>query len=160
MINQSIITLTTQLEIAIANLNDSRTGENPSVRDEFQELAQDDMLAQIIKHGLLRIQRNNEQDAVVIRTLEQAESTRLKNMDVISRVVHWHEPPVHIPNGNICVERIDLPELVLKAAARSAVKNRHLSTLKPPRNFERKLLLVNSTDLVPTSTVRIWHPRK
>ena len=82
------------------------------VRDEFQELAQEDMLAQIIKHGLLRIQRNNEQDAVVIRTLEQAESTRLKNMDVISRVVHWHEPPVHIPNGNICVERIDLPELV------------------------------------------------
>jgi hypothetical protein len=37
VINQSIITLTTQLEIARANLNDSKTGEKPSVRDEFQE---------------------------------------------------------------------------------------------------------------------------
>lgn len=37
VINQSIITLTTELEIAKANLDDSRTGEKPSVRDEFQE---------------------------------------------------------------------------------------------------------------------------
>merc|ERR1712129_614217 len=44
-------------------------------------------------------------------SLEQAETIRLNNMDVISRITHWNEPPVRIPNdgGTIDVQKIPLP---------------------------------------------------
>ncbi|CAJ1934961.1 unnamed protein product [Cylindrotheca closterium] len=74
---------------------------------EFAELSENDRLAEIMQKGLLAL------NDVPITSLEQAESIRLKNMDVISRITHWNEPPVRIPNGTINVQKIALPQNVL-----------------------------------------------
>ena len=84
------------------------------IRNEFHELSNEEVLMEVLTHGLLRVQSNNEQDFVTIRSLEQAESIRLKNMDILSRIVHWHEPPVLIPKGSIGVQKIELSDLIRK----------------------------------------------
>jgi predicted sulfurtransferase/23S rRNA-/tRNA-specific pseudouridylate synthase len=76
------------------------------VQDEFQELSKIDVLQDILKRGLLRVNRQR------IGSLQEAESLRLRNMDTISRVLHWHEPPVHIPNHGIPVQKMSLPKEV------------------------------------------------
>jgi 23S rRNA-/tRNA-specific pseudouridylate synthase len=79
------------------------------LQGEFAELAQIDTLATILRRGLLRV---NDR---AITSLEEAESLKLKNMDVIGRVAHWHEPPVHLPRGDIAVHKIALPDRVQEA---------------------------------------------
>jgi predicted sulfurtransferase/23S rRNA-/tRNA-specific pseudouridylate synthase len=74
------------------------------LREEFSELSDMDYLSTVMERGLLRV--NNEK----ITTLEQAENLKLKNMDVVSRIVHWHEPPVHIPADCIGVQKMTLPK--------------------------------------------------
>jgi 23S rRNA-/tRNA-specific pseudouridylate synthase len=63
-------------------------------------LAKPQVFQNTLNGGLLRL--NNEpltKDTIF---------TKLKNMDVISRIVHWHEPPVKTP-GTIRVEKVALP---------------------------------------------------
>ena len=77
------------------------------LQHEFQELASPEHLEAILESGLLRLN-----DDTAIRSLEQAEQTRLKNMDVIRRIVHWHEPPVLVPES-IGSTKISLSQEVL-----------------------------------------------
>ncbi|KAL3941925.1 MAG: hypothetical protein SGBAC_003781, partial [Bacillariaceae sp.] len=79
----------------------------PVLQTEFAELSKKERLVEIIQNGLLYLN-----DAPIV-SLEQAESMKLKNMDVISRITHWNEPPVRIPNGDIDVQTIPLPQTVL-----------------------------------------------
>jgi 23S rRNA-/tRNA-specific pseudouridylate synthase len=78
----------------------------PVLQNEYSELAKTERLEKIFRRGLLRL--NGEK----VTSLEQAESLKLKNMDVISRIVHWHEPPIQVPSGNIGVEKVELPDTV------------------------------------------------
>ena len=76
------------------------------LQHEFQELASSEHLEAILENGLLRL------NDTTIESLEQAEQTRLKNMDVIRRIVHWHEPPVLVPES-IGIKKISLSQAVL-----------------------------------------------
>lgn len=74
------------------------------VKDEFIELSKPGVLDGVLDRGLLCV--NGEPV-----TLENA-GIGLKTGDTISRVVHWHEPPVLVPE-RISVQKVPLPEAVL-----------------------------------------------
>ena len=72
------------------------------LQSEFAELAKPKVFQDMLDGELLRL--NDEpltKDTVY---------TKLKNMDVISRIVHWHEPPMKTPD-TISVEKVALPTL-------------------------------------------------
>jgi predicted sulfurtransferase/23S rRNA-/tRNA-specific pseudouridylate synthase len=75
------------------------------IQKQFVELARPEVIRQVLEHGLLRV--NSE-------TLSAASASdlQLKMSDTISRVVHWHEPPVLVPH-EIGVEKVSLPSSVL-----------------------------------------------
>lgn len=76
------------------------------MQTEFSELAKTDRLSEILERGLLRV------NATRVTSVELAESLRLKNMDVIDRIVHWHEPPVLVPANQLGVQKVFLPDVV------------------------------------------------
>ena len=73
------------------------------LQEEYAELGDTPKLIKILQLGLLRV------NDVPVITLFDAESLKLKNMDVISRILHWHEPPVTIPHERIGVQKVVLP---------------------------------------------------
>jgi 23S rRNA-/tRNA-specific pseudouridylate synthase len=75
------------------------------VQKQFVELARPEVIRQVLEHGLLRV--NSE-----IVSIASASDLQLKMSDTISRVVHWHEPPVLVPH-TIGVEKVSLPLSVL-----------------------------------------------
>ena len=76
------------------------------VQNQFNELAQPKVMEQVLSHRLLKV---NEK----VVTALNASDVQLKSSDTISRILHWHEAPVIVPN-NIAVQRISLPTSVLK----------------------------------------------
>ena len=72
------------------------------IQEEFADVAND--LDNVLQHGLLRVN-----DSIVVRD----NNTKLKNMDTIQRLVHWHEPPVLVP-PEISVQKLQLPGAVVK----------------------------------------------
>lgn len=74
------------------------------VQQEFVDLARPEVVRQVLENGLLRV--NGEK-----LTISTASDRQLKMSDTISRVVHWHEPPVFVPQ-EIAVTKIALPPLV------------------------------------------------
>jgi 23S rRNA-/tRNA-specific pseudouridylate synthase len=74
------------------------------LREEFAELAKDEVFQPMLEQGLLRLNDEPLTSGTVF--------TKLKNMDVISRIVHWHEPPVETPRV-IHVQKVDLPQAVI-----------------------------------------------
>ena len=71
---------------------------------EFAELAKEEVFRPMLELGLLRL--NDEP------LTSETVFSKLKNMDVISRVVHWHEPPIQTPEV-IHVQKLDLPPAVV-----------------------------------------------
>ena len=45
--------------------------------------------------------------------LDDANQYKLKNMDIIDRIVLWHEPPVYLPQPRIDVQKIMIPKQLL-----------------------------------------------
>jgi predicted sulfurtransferase/23S rRNA-/tRNA-specific pseudouridylate synthase len=74
------------------------------VQEEFVDVAKD--LDNILQNGLLRVNNTT--------VLSREHDVKLKNMDTIQRLVHWHEPPIVVPIS-ISVQHIELPEAVKKA---------------------------------------------
>ena len=85
------------------------------LRSEFKDLSDSEYTSQLMAKGLIQLNGVPVRcEAVGLdgdRTGVSA-STVLKNMDVISRVVDWHEPPVMVPES-ISVEKIELPANVI-----------------------------------------------
>jgi len=79
------------------------------LQDEFPESAETEILQNVLESRLMRV---NEK---IISSVKEAETFILKNMDVIRRIVHWHEPPVHLPDPKISVKRKQLPRRVQEA---------------------------------------------
>jgi predicted sulfurtransferase len=70
------------------------------LQSEFAELGKPHVFQDMLEGGLLRLNdKPLTKDTVY---------TKLKNMDVISRIVHWHEPPMKTPD-TISVEKVALP---------------------------------------------------
>jgi len=76
------------------------------IQKEFVDLARPEVIRQVLRNGLLRV--NAEKLSIA-----SASDLQLKMSDTISRVVHWHEPPVLVPN-EIGVEKIPLPPSVIQ----------------------------------------------
>ena len=81
------------------------------LRTEFADLAEDGHTSQLMAKGLIQLNGVPVRcEAIALdgdRTGVSA-SSNLKNMDKISRVVHWHEPPVMVPES-ISVQKVELP---------------------------------------------------
>lgn len=71
------------------------------VRQEFVDVHND--LDNVLSHGLLRVNH------IVV---SRENNVILKNMDIIQRLVHWHEPPVLVPR-TISVQHLRLPPAVI-----------------------------------------------
>ena len=87
------------------------------LQSEFHELSDTERLEALFKKSLVKVNGipvNSE--AALMRGVEAtkalSQDVPLKNMDVISRVTHWHEPPVEVPE-KICVKKVSLPQAVL-----------------------------------------------
>ena len=93
--------------------NSSKNDDNDNISSSSQLL----LLQETMRNNLLswnNIPVNNE-DALRCGINGGAVSSdkKLKNMDVLSRIVHWHEPPVLVPS-TIKVTRLELPQSVRK----------------------------------------------
>eukprot|EP00797_Seminavis_robusta_P010175 Sro174_g076540.2 (806) ;mRNA; r:13314-15731 len=73
------------------------------VKEEFHELSKPGVLDRLLEHGLLRV------NDVPVTT--QNAGTGLMTGDTISRIVHWHEPPVIVPES-ISVQKVGLSDAV------------------------------------------------
>lgn len=71
------------------------------LKDEFIDLSKPENMKRILEHKLLRL---NGQPVESV----EASGTLLKQGDLISRLVHWHEAPVIVP-AQLDVEKITLP---------------------------------------------------
>jgi predicted sulfurtransferase/23S rRNA-/tRNA-specific pseudouridylate synthase len=77
------------------------------------ETEAENTLRVLLRKGLIRVNGNP------IKSLDEANSYKLKNMDVIDRIVHWHEPPIHLPSETIEVQKIPIPQEFLSASSKT-----------------------------------------
>eukprot|EP00978_Attheya_sp_CCMP212_P028254 scaffold97133_cov54-Attheya_sp.AAC.1 len=78
--------------------------------NEFADLSSSEVLANVIHHGLLSVNGGTVSNAIRNDNSTQSVtrgSEILRNMDVLRRILHWHEPPVLVP------ERISVQKVVL-----------------------------------------------
>ncbi|OEU11931.1 pseudouridine synthase, partial [Fragilariopsis cylindrus CCMP1102] len=54
------------------------------------------ILRQLLTNGLIRVN-----GIAIARTFDEANDYKLKNMDIIDRIIHWHEPPIFLPSLQI-----------------------------------------------------------
>lgn len=87
------------------------------LQSEFHELAQTERLELLFKKSLIKLNGipvNSE--AALLKGVDSnkalSQDISLKNMDVITRLTHWHEPPVVVPEI-IEVKKIDLPKEIV-----------------------------------------------
>jgi predicted sulfurtransferase/23S rRNA-/tRNA-specific pseudouridylate synthase len=73
--------------------------------EEFVDLSRPAVAQKIIDLGLLRV---NDQPVLAANACH----TLLKSSDVVSRIVHWHEAPVIVPD-TIAVQGVSLPGVVV-----------------------------------------------
>lgn len=88
------------------------------LQTEFHELADIKRLDLLFKNSLVTLNGIpvNSEDALMKGVDSKkafSQDTVLKNMDIISRVVHWHEPAVLVPE-KIEVQRLTIPSEVVK----------------------------------------------
>lgn len=75
------------------------------LKAEFNGFDDDAMNKSMVSRSLIRI------NDVPITTNQDYRPTLLRNMDSISRIVHWHEPPVVVPES-ISVNKVIVPDAV------------------------------------------------
>jgi 23S rRNA-/tRNA-specific pseudouridylate synthase len=87
------------------------------LQSEFHELGNPERLQLMFQKSLIRVNGipvNGE--AALFKGVDTnraiSQDVLLKNMDVISRITHWHEPPVKVPEL-IEVQKIQIPIAVL-----------------------------------------------
>ena len=87
---------------------------------EFQEFAdlKGDRLNEIINSGLLRINGTPVSKVASERlgSFANASDILLRNMDTVERIVHWHEPPICVPES-ILLTKHSLPETLFGTAS-------------------------------------------
>ena len=77
------------------------------------ETEAENTLRVLLRKGLIRVNGNP------IKSLDEANSYKLKNMDVIDRIMHWHEPPIHLPLETIEVQKIPIPQELLLGSSKT-----------------------------------------
>jgi predicted sulfurtransferase/23S rRNA-/tRNA-specific pseudouridylate synthase len=81
-------------------------------KEEFPDLSKD--ISRVVDNGLLKVNGHVDVDI------------KLKNMDEICRIMHWHEPPVIVPEHihvqRICLEQAVIDEYNLVASERDTLE--------------------------------------
>jgi len=75
------------------------------LKAEFNGFCDDAMNKAMVSRSLIRI------NDVPIATDQDSHPTLLRNMDSISRIIHWHEPPIVVPES-ISVNKVVVPDIV------------------------------------------------
>jgi 23S rRNA-/tRNA-specific pseudouridylate synthase len=81
------------------------------LQTEFHGCKDPTKVAAMMQNGTIRV--NDEK-------VEDPNKYKLKNMDVISRIMHWHEPPVVVP-ATIPVQKVVLPIGSVKTSVEAIV---------------------------------------
>jgi 23S rRNA-/tRNA-specific pseudouridylate synthase len=76
------------------------------LKEEFGELARPGVLAELLEAGLLRINGTPIDPS-------RASQIRVRMQDTLSRIVHWHEPPVQVPKA-IPVRKVHLDDSLIQ----------------------------------------------
>ncbi len=92
------------LQTEFPNSFQSRSAHKQSDKAESTESETENTLRILLRKGLIRV------NGTPIKSLDDANEYKLKNMDVIDRIVLWHEPPIHLPSETIRVQKIPIPE--------------------------------------------------
>jgi len=74
------------------------------LQEEFADLARPDVMQRVLERGLLRVNDKPVES-------QSASQILLKSSDVLSRIVHWHEPPAYVPE-KIEVTKVSLPSSI------------------------------------------------
>jgi 23S rRNA-/tRNA-specific pseudouridylate synthase len=87
------------------------------LQSEFHELGDAERLQLIFRKSLIRVNGIPvNSDAALFKGVDTnralSEDVLLRNMDIVSRLTHWHEPPVQVPD-TIEVQKIQIPEAIL-----------------------------------------------
>ena len=87
------------------------------LQSEFHELSDTDRLENHFRKSLITLNGIPvNSDAALLKGVDTtkalSQDIQLKNMDVISRLTHWHEPPVEVPES-IAVKKISIPKAVV-----------------------------------------------
>lgn len=87
------------------------------LQSEFHELSDANRLDVMFKKSLIKVNNIpvNSEAALskgVDKTKALSQDIQLKNMDIISRITHWHEPPVIVPE-KISVNKVALPKPII-----------------------------------------------
>uniref|UniRef100_A0A7S4ST56 Rhodanese domain-containing protein n=1 Tax=Ditylum brightwellii TaxID=49249 RepID=A0A7S4ST56_9STRA len=85
------------------------------LQSEFADLSDAEYLSSLMSHSLIHLNGIPVKcDAIGLDGDSQAisASSILKNMDTISRIVHWYEPPVIVPSS-ISVQKIKIPDDII-----------------------------------------------
>ncbi|VEU40476.1 unnamed protein product [Pseudo-nitzschia multistriata] len=112
-----------------------------SITESDRESQLDAILRTLFEKGLIRVNGNP------IRNMDEANSYKLKNMDVIDRIVYWHEPPIHLPTESIEVRKIPIP---MECFPPSSGMSKTASTSDyGVSEFDRHIYVCNKPSTVP-----------
>jgi 23S rRNA-/tRNA-specific pseudouridylate synthase/ribosomal protein L44E len=75
-------------------------------REEFRELSDMQVVKEVMQYGLIHLNGKPI-------SFDRAIDTKLKNGDIVSRIVHWHDAPVLVPE-RLQVTTVALPDAVMK----------------------------------------------
>ena len=86
------------------------------LKSEFADLSNENRLQLLMSRSLIRVNGIPiDSDSALKRGAGSAKAFSpdmvLKNMDVLSRIIYWHEPPVIVP-ASISVKKTILPEVI------------------------------------------------
>ncbi len=108
----------------------SRAPQQQDSTPQSTESETENTLRTLLQKGLIRV------NGTPIKSLDEANDYKLKNMDVIDRIVLWHEPPIHLPSETILVQKIPIPESFLPAGKNKedsiAVSDNHIYVCDKP----------------------------
>jgi 23S rRNA-/tRNA-specific pseudouridylate synthase len=110
---------------------------------EFHEFSNLERLEEVFKYNLVYIDGIPVNSEAALRRGTDANKalspdTLLKNMDTISRIQHWHEPPIIVPD-RIDIEQVEVP----KAVCEELIQN------VDDRNESYKIYCINKPATVP-----------
>ena len=118
------------LQTEFPNSFQARHPQKQGVASPPTESETENKLRELLRRGLIRVNKTP------IKSLDEANDYKLKNMDVIDRIVLWHEPPIHLPSEMINVQKIRIPEAYLPASkikhGRPTVPDNHIYVCDKP----------------------------
>ena len=116
---------------------------------EFQEFSNAKRLDEVINSGLLRINGISVSEVASERLGSSANASDilLRNMDTVERIVHWHEPPICVPD-TISFTKYSLSETLFGTLSASSQEE---------QTQKQSLYCINKPSTVPVHPAGPYH---